>query len=221
VFKDAEATEHAKVSGNAVITGRARIFDSAEAYDEAEISDWSEVKGKASVYGNAVFVGETEVNGNDYNGKIEYSRAAKEIFDKLIKEVDSRLSRCGSFSKSNPKEWRLMIYYTIMGPVAAHNAGPSGLGRYGTALAMMDGCTFPRGLFDSLIPGSEDYLLQFVLLVEPFLKLSLFAKTLLAAIQVVNYLNTIRQVGSSVNIRVDMDNRLDKKLECYRQGKDC
>ena len=61
IFRDAEVTDKATVSGNAVVSGEARVKDDAKIYGNAVVSGEAEVGGNSSVYGRAKVYGSAQV----------------------------------------------------------------------------------------------------------------------------------------------------------------
>ena len=97
----AEVYGNAEVYDNAEVYGKARVYDNADVYGDADVEGNAKVYGYAKVYGTAVLLDGMEASCNspgdddcNYNGDIEYQRAARELYENAYREVSDDLTDC-------------------------------------------------------------------------------------------------------------------------------
>ena len=85
IFRDAEVTNRATVSGNAIVSGNARVKDDAKIHGKAQVYGSAEVKDHAQVSGSAEVFGQAEVREHAWvRGNARVSGTAEITGDAVI-----------------------------------------------------------------------------------------------------------------------------------------
>ena len=94
IFKDAEVTGNAHVSGNAVVYGGAKVYDRAQVYGDARVYDTAKVYGDVKVYDGAQVFDDASV----YDRAQVYADAT--VYDKAKVYGSAKLFGSAEFSES-------------------------------------------------------------------------------------------------------------------------
>lgn len=175
----------ARIHGDATVSGGV-VEGRAQVYGEARVSG-GVVRGNVHVRGTAAIGEGMELDGSGvYDGKQEYARAAKQIYDELFTAIMSTLDDC-NVTRSYSSDRKESLAKDVLAGVFRIDYG-------GCAwLAQM------REFAIRITPNSVDLALQYAFPLLGSLHLDLYAKSLVTIASGVKDMRDIRNLGNNAD----------------------